>query len=78
MNEKTKRVLTGTAAMLAGGAFGAGLTLLLAPQSGKKTRRQIAKYGRKVRTRSTEMARESLHSLAGAAEDLREQLNTRH
>jgi len=78
MNEKTKRVLAGTAAMLAGGAFGAGITLLLAPQSGKKTRRKIARYGRKVKNRSAEVARESLHSLAGAAEDLREQLTTRH
>lgn len=35
--------------LLLGGAAGAGAMLLLAPQSGKKTRKQIQRKGRKMR-----------------------------
>jgi len=78
MNQKITNTLAGTAAFLAGGIIGSGVALLFAPQSGRKTRRQIERFGRKVKRRSVEMAKDSMHTLADAAEDIRDQLTTRH
>lgn len=56
------------AGLLLGGLIGAGVTLLLAPQSGKKTRRQIRRKGRDLREQATDavedkvaQARTSIH-----------------
>ncbi len=42
------------AGLLLGSLIGAGVTLLLAPQSGKKTRKQIRRKGRDLRTQTTD------------------------
>jgi len=42
------------AGLLIGSLIGAGVTLLLAPQSGKKTRRQIWRKGRDLREQATD------------------------
>ena len=39
--------------LLLGSVAGAGAMLLMAPQSGKKTRRQIQRKGRKMRKRNS-------------------------
>ncbi len=56
------------AGLLLGGLVGAGVMLLLAPQSGKKTRRQIQRKGRDLREQATDavedtvaQARASIH-----------------
>lgn len=41
---------------LAGGLVGAGLAFLLAPQSGKKTRKQIAEFAEDVKDQAAEYA----------------------
>lgn len=56
MEDNDKKVAAAALLVLAGGIIGAGLTLLLAPQSGKKTRRDISKYARRVKTRAGEAA----------------------
>ena len=43
------------AGLLVGGLAGTGTTLLLAPQSGKKTRRQIQRKGRDLRVQTADM-----------------------
>ena len=43
---------------LIGGIVGAGLALLLAPQSGQKTRRQIADMAEDARDAATDYARQ--------------------
>jgi gas vesicle protein len=46
--------------MLIGGLAGAAAMLLLAPQSGKDTRRQIQEKGIELRDRTTEMVEDTL------------------
>ena len=53
------------AGLLIGGMVGAGVMLLLAPQSGKKTRTQIQKRSLKLRDQTTEAVEDAV-SQAGA------------
>lgn len=46
----------GVLPFLAGLAIGAGVALLFAPQSGRETRRELARKGRRARLRAREMA----------------------
>jgi gas vesicle protein len=48
MNRKTEKYML----MVLGSLVGASLALLLAPQSGRRTRHQIVRYGRKVGNRT--------------------------
>jgi len=54
MGDNDKKVAAAALLVLAGGIIGAGLTLLMAPQSGKRTRRDISRYAKKVKTRAEE------------------------
>jgi gas vesicle protein len=56
--------------LVSGGILGAGLALLYAPQSGKKTRKQITRYAKKVRNEAEELARDMAGSISEMAEDL--------
>jgi gas vesicle protein len=67
------------AAFIAGAMLGAGVALLLAPQSGRKTRRDLShfaeKTGNKVRAAQMEL-RHSIENIVGdAAERIDEGLN---
>lgn len=53
--------------VILGAALGAGVALLLAPRSGRSTRRRLARSGRRVRGR----ARDAWHDLAGELRDAR-------
>lgn len=46
------KALAGALMLVAGGVIGAGVAILFAPQSGEKTRRDIARVGRKVRRKA--------------------------
>ena len=60
----------GAVMLVVGGCIGAGTALLLAPQSGRKTRRQITRRSRKVRNRAEEMVREAARSVTDVVDDL--------
>ncbi len=72
MNENQKATTVGAIMLVAGGLIGAGLGLLYAPQTGKKTRRQLGRYGRQVRTEAEAMVRDSADAVRDAVENLSE------
>lgn len=58
MDDRDKKVAAAGLLMLAGGIVGAGLALLLAPQSGQRTRKDLLRYARKTKDRAGEAADE--------------------
>jgi gas vesicle protein len=55
MEDKDKQIAAAALLVFAGGVIGVGLTLLFAPQSGSKTRKDIFRYSKKVRNRADEV-----------------------
>lgn len=68
--EGKDRTLLAASMLIAGGIIGAGVALLLAPQSGERTRHQLGRYARKVRTGAEEMVRDAADSVHDLVEDL--------
>lgn len=56
--------------LVAGGIIGAGAALLFAPQSGQRTRRELARYGKRVKAH----ADEALDNLTDRVTDLVESI----
>jgi len=54
MDDKDKKVAVAALLMVAGGMVGAGIALLFAPQSGQRTRRDILRSAKKVKSRADE------------------------
>ena len=52
MCDRDNKVAVAALLMVAGGIVGAGVALLLAPQSGQRTRRDIMRRAKKVRSRA--------------------------
>jgi gas vesicle protein len=48
MDDRNDDVMTGAVLVVVGAILGAGAALLLAPQTGRKTRRDISRYARKT------------------------------
>lgn len=69
MEGKNRRLLA-AGMLIAGGIIGAGVALLLAPQSGDRTRRQIGRYASKVRSSTEELVRDASESVHDLVEDL--------
>ncbi len=61
-------------ALLAGLLLGAGIALLFAPQSGRKTRRDIRRFTEKVGNKADAVRLELQHSLENMIEDADEKL----
>lgn len=55
MELKDNRIAAAALLMVAGGIIGAGAALLFAPQSGRRTRRDLARCARKAKTRGDEV-----------------------
>jgi gas vesicle protein len=72
MAENNGKVGLGAIMMIAGGIIGAGLALLYAPQSGARTRRQMARCARKVRNEAEETIRVTANSINGMVDELTE------
>lgn len=66
MDDRDKKVAAAALLMLAGGIVGAGLALLLAPQSGQRTRKDIVRYARKKKIRASE----AVDDLSASVSDL--------
>ena len=62
------------AALLAGALFGAGVALLFAPQSGRKTRRDIRQFADKVGNKAEAARLELQRSIDNIIEDVEEKL----
>ncbi len=52
MENRKNDVLIGAILLIAGGIIGAGAALVFAPQSGKRTRRDIVRYAKKARQKA--------------------------
>jgi gas vesicle protein len=61
-----------TGAFLIGGLIGSLIALLYAPQSGRKTRRDISKTAKKVKRETWEVAEETIETIGGFIEDVNE------
>ena len=72
MNRMNGSVTTGTLLLVAGGIIGAGLTLLYAPQSGQRTRRDIVRISRRVKEQTADAVEEfseTVHGMVDAVVD---------
>jgi len=70
MARKSSSGTLGAIMLVAGGIIGAGTALLLAPQSGQRTRRQIARCSRRTRNQAEEMVKDVAGSVSDAIEEL--------
>jgi gas vesicle protein len=55
MEDRDNKIAAAALLILAGGIVGAGLALLLAPQSGQRTRKDILRYAKKTKYRAGEV-----------------------
>lgn len=77
MDGRSNDVLMGALLVLAGAILGAGAALLVAPQTGRETRRDIARYARKTNRKLEGVAgdvAESVADMADAVEEKAEEL----
>ena len=66
------KAVVGALMLIGGGIIGAGLALLLAPQTGRATRRDIEKYAKKSRRKAEEMVDDFSASIADMVEKVGE------
>jgi gas vesicle protein len=72
MDDRNDNVMAGALLLVAGAILGAGAALLFAPQSGRQTRRDIARYARKTGRKLEGVAGEVVGSVAGMADAVEE------
>lgn len=70
MADRENGVMVGALMLVAGGIIGAGVALLFAPQSGEKTRRDITRYGKKVRRKAEGVVDDFADSVSDMVETL--------
>uniref|UniRef100_A0A831XLM7 YtxH domain-containing protein n=1 Tax=Geobacter metallireducens TaxID=28232 RepID=A0A831XLM7_GEOME len=68
--DKNNTLMVGSLMLIAGGILGAGAALLFAPQSGKKTRRDISKYARRVRSEAEELVEDFSDKVTDVVDNL--------
>jgi gas vesicle protein len=72
MDDRNDNVMMGALLVLAGAILGAGAALLVAPQSGRETRRDIARYARKTSRKLEGVAGEVAERVADMADAVEE------
>lgn len=70
--EGRDRTVLAASMLVVGGLIGAGVALLLAPQSGARTRRDIGRYAGRVRASAEELVQEAREAVHDLVEDLSE------
>jgi gas vesicle protein len=70
MEDRDNKVAAAALLMVAGGIIGAGLALLFAPQSGQRTRRDIVKRAKKVKTRADDAVEDLTDSISDLVETI--------
>jgi gas vesicle protein len=71
--EKDTNAMSVMTALIVGGLIGAGVALLMAPQSGEETRKLIKRKAEETRHRAESAADDLIHQTREKAEDLRTQ-----
>ena len=66
MDDREKKAAAAALLILAGGIVGAGVALLLAPQSGQRTRKDIVSYAKRTKNR----ANDAVDDLSATVSDL--------
>lgn len=72
MGDRNDNVMMGAMMMMAGAILGAGAALLFAPQSGRKTRKDITRYARKTGKVVEGLAGEVAGNVAGMVDAVEE------
>jgi len=72
MDDRNDNVMAGALLLVAGAILGAGAALLFAPQSGRQTRRDIARYARKTSRKLEGVAGEVAERVAEMADAVEE------
>lgn len=67
MGRKVNNTMTDALMIVGGGIVGAGLALLLAPQSGRKTRNEIARFGKTIGRNGKKAVRDVADRMGDAA-----------
>ena len=70
MNDSEKKVAAAALLIVAGGIIGAGVALLFAPQSGERTRRDLNRCAKRVKTRADETAEDISVSITNLVESI--------
>ena len=73
MEERNEK-LNGALLFVGGGLLGAGLALLFAPQSGRKTRRDIVHLGKMAKKKSEQIQLEMRHAVDNLVDDISEKM----
>lgn len=71
-DEMKKTAMVSGIMLVAGGLLGAAAALLYAPQSGRQTRRDIARYSRKVRRQAEDIVDDFAGNVHGMVESIGE------
>jgi len=64
----TNTAMVGALMLVAGGLVGAGLALLFAPQSGRETRKDIRRFGKKAKQGAQDVAEEVAEQISAMAD----------
>jgi len=70
--ELKKSAVVGSIMLIAGGLLGAAAALLYAPQSGRQTRRDIARYSRKIKREAEDIVDDFAGNVHGMVETIGE------
>src|SRR5512135_2291860 len=68
MEDRNNNAMVGALMLVAGGIIGAGVALLFAPQSGKRTRKDIVRFAKKTKHKAEDLVDDFADSLANMVE----------
>jgi len=72
MAHKLNNTTTDALLLIGGGVVGAGLALVLAPHSGRETRREIVRFGKKLESKSDKAIHEFADNITNFADTVGE------